>query len=289
MTERELHKLRRQDLLELLLTQSREAARMQAEYEKLKSAYEERESSYNRLKEKLNEKDQQIEKLIRRLNDKDALIKQLQSVAGETPARSAEVGLGVIEIPRAASKSEPQPRRSGGDRDLAQLLIKVYESSKEKLAQSEETIAQLRQQVAEQDKAKESLRSMLAQSHEMISRLWQQLAERNTTMDTLRFMLEQTQQTEIEKLQILSDSLRNDRAKMLALLEPKESDDVEPEDDLAWDEQLEPQDEELKPADEELEPQDEEFELTDEELEPQDEELEPADEELEPHDEADMV
>lgn len=257
MTERELHKLRRQDLLELLLTQSREAARMQAEYEKLKSAYEERESSYNRLKEKLNEKDQQIEKLIRRLNDKDALIRQLRGGEDETVVRPAVDSLGGNEIRRAAAFSGPRPRRSGGDRDLAQLLVKVYDNGKEKLAQAEETIAQLRQQVAEQDKAKESLRSMLAQSHEMISRLWQQLAERNTTMDSLRFMLEQTQQTEIRKLQILSDSLRNDRAQMLAMLQPKASDDGESENDLPLDGELEPQDEELELTDEELEPQDE--------------------------------
>ena len=100
MTEKELRRLRRQDLLQLLVEQSREAARLQAEsdgkseelaqldesYERLKEKLNEKDDQLERLKEKLNEKDSQLEKLKEKLNEKDALLEKLKGRLDEKDA-----------------------------------------------------------------------------------------------------------------------------------------------------------------------------------------------------------
>lgn len=68
---KELQKLRRMDLLELLLDQTRET-------ERLSSRVDELEDLTDRLKGKLDDKDAQIEHLKSRLNDKDTRIAQLE-------------------------------------------------------------------------------------------------------------------------------------------------------------------------------------------------------------------
>lgn len=78
MTDKDLRKLRRQDLLELLVEQSREAARLQSERDDKQTELSQILESYERLKKKLNEKDVQIEKLKGRLDEKDALLNKLK-------------------------------------------------------------------------------------------------------------------------------------------------------------------------------------------------------------------
>ena len=203
MTEKELHKLRRQDLLELLLSQSKEAARLQTELERLERESEERESSYVRLKEKLDEKDRQLEKLKKRLDEKDARIEQLQgegrqpfeSISGSAASDASDLQ----EIRRLLEENDRKTmtalaqfkRDPGSNRDLAELLVKQYESSKEKVAQSDETILVLRQQLAEKDAA----------------------------IDTLLRRLDQVQQVEINAMQNAWDDLRDDNARMLKMLQ----------------------------------------------------------------------
>ncbi len=79
MTEKELHKLRRQDLLQLLLLQSRESAQQQAVIEELKQDAAQLRESNERLKGKLDEKDSQIERLKGRLDQKDVQIRALRA------------------------------------------------------------------------------------------------------------------------------------------------------------------------------------------------------------------
>lgn len=92
MTEKDLRKLGRQDLLQMLVTQSREVARQRAALkeleislneadennDKLRNRLDEKDETIERLKERLNEKDAQIEKFKERLNEKDALIEKLK-------------------------------------------------------------------------------------------------------------------------------------------------------------------------------------------------------------------
>lgn len=79
MTEKELHRLRRQDLLQLLLSQGKEALELQAKLNNASSALIQTKADYDRLKEKLNEKDALIEKLKGRLDAKDARISELKA------------------------------------------------------------------------------------------------------------------------------------------------------------------------------------------------------------------
>lgn len=105
MTEKELRRLRRQDLLQLLVEQSREAARLQAEsdekseglaqlnesYERLKAKLDDKDAQLERLKEKLNEKDALLEKLKERLNEKDTLLEKLKGRLDEKDTRIGEL------------------------------------------------------------------------------------------------------------------------------------------------------------------------------------------------------
>lgn len=105
MTDKELRRLRRQDLLQLLVEQSKEAARLQTEsdekseelarlnesFERLKGKLDEKDTQLERLKEKLNEKDVLLEKLKEKLNEKDALLEKLKGRLDEKDASIGEL------------------------------------------------------------------------------------------------------------------------------------------------------------------------------------------------------
>ena len=79
MTEKELHKLKRQDLLQLLLSQSVEVRRQQDAIGRLEEESSQLRASLERLTAQLDERDAQLEKLKRRLDEKDAMILNLQA------------------------------------------------------------------------------------------------------------------------------------------------------------------------------------------------------------------
>ena len=78
MTAKELHKLSRQDLLQLLLAQSREVARQKESIDELKGLLKKERDLSSRLKEKLNEKDEDLARLVEKLNEKDENIGRLK-------------------------------------------------------------------------------------------------------------------------------------------------------------------------------------------------------------------
>lgn len=106
MTEKELHKLRRHDLLQLLLAQGREAARLQAQMEataaelnQLKETnsrfigrMDDKDAQIGKLKERLNEKDVQVERFKERLKEKDVQIDRLKSRLNQKDIRIEELG-----------------------------------------------------------------------------------------------------------------------------------------------------------------------------------------------------
>ncbi len=71
MTGRELRRLRRRELLRMLLVQCEESERLQEEADKIKKKFDDMSESYERLKKKLDVKDE-------RLNEKDARIAELE-------------------------------------------------------------------------------------------------------------------------------------------------------------------------------------------------------------------
>ena len=103
MTDKELQKLGRRDLLQLLLDQAQEAERLRQELSAANERMGEMEETFQRLRERLNDKDARIsemeetyERLRERLNEKDAQIEELsQSIQTEREDRVssfAEVG-----------------------------------------------------------------------------------------------------------------------------------------------------------------------------------------------------
>lgn len=146
LTEKELGKLKRPDLLALLVAQGREAAALQnrlAETEshltqavqldnRLKAKLDEKDAQIERLKERLNEKDEQIERLKARLDEKDRRIdllnRQVQElISGRFLELDGEVSLSDVAfkvdlVLRAAQKAanrclrptRPEPPLGGG-------------------------------------------------------------------------------------------------------------------------------------------------------------------------------
>ena len=78
MTDKDLHKLSREDLLKLMLTQSKEVTRQKAMVSELTETREQNTATIDRLKNKLDEKDETIERLKERLNENDALLEKLK-------------------------------------------------------------------------------------------------------------------------------------------------------------------------------------------------------------------
>ena len=87
MTEKELHKLRRHDLLQLLLAQGREAAQLQAQIDDMTAQLETAQETNSRFIGRLDDKDAQIEKLKGRLDQKDAEMAQRAAGIEETMER----------------------------------------------------------------------------------------------------------------------------------------------------------------------------------------------------------
>ena len=85
MTDKELRKLYRHDLLELLVEQSREASRLNAALQEREEELREALEGSGRLKDKLDGKDELIEKLKARLDEKDT------EMAGEAAANGEQL------------------------------------------------------------------------------------------------------------------------------------------------------------------------------------------------------
>ena len=107
MTEKELHRLGRKDLLQLLVTQGREALALQEELDASNAANADLEATLSRLKGKLDEKDELIDKLKGRLDQKDARIKELEEEMAEWKKSRR------IELEEAGSIAEASLRLNG--------------------------------------------------------------------------------------------------------------------------------------------------------------------------------
>lgn len=118
MTEKEMYKLRKHDLLKLLLTQGQEAVERQGQINILTASLAETEETVERLKEKLNEKDELIEKLKGRLDEKDARINRMReamkswradrNIELEEAGNIAEAALKLNKVFEAAQKAADQ-------------------------------------------------------------------------------------------------------------------------------------------------------------------------------------
>lgn len=116
MTSKELRRLSRRELLQMLLAQCEETERLEQELGELTEAHETMSESYERLKAKLNVKDE-------RLNAKDAQIAELRDVIEQMKASR------MIELEEAGNIAEAALRLNGvfeaAQRAAEQYLLNV--------------------------------------------------------------------------------------------------------------------------------------------------------------------
>lgn len=98
MTEKELARLKRPDLLALLVAQGRETGALQKRFEETELRLSQAVQLDNRLKAKLDEKDEQLERLKERLNEKDAQLERLKSRLDEKDRRIELLNAQVEEL-----------------------------------------------------------------------------------------------------------------------------------------------------------------------------------------------
>lgn len=107
MTEKELHKLRRQELLQLLLLQVKEAEELRQKQQETEGLLTNLEQDFERLKARLNSKDAQLHKLKGRLDKKDTQIRDLRAELEKQKISRR------IELEEAGSIAEAALRLSG--------------------------------------------------------------------------------------------------------------------------------------------------------------------------------
>lgn len=121
MADMELKKLKRRELLQMLLLQCEESERLQKELDEITAEHEAMSESYERLKVKLNVKDE-------RLNQKDARIAELTKEIEEMKESR------VIELAEAGSIAEAALRLNGifeaAQQAADQYLMNVRKLSK---------------------------------------------------------------------------------------------------------------------------------------------------------------
>lgn len=89
MTDKELHKLKRHELVQLLLMEAKEAQESKEIAEGLKEQAEQSAQQVERLKKKLDQKDEQLERLKIKLNEKDKQIEHLKERLNEKDEKIA--------------------------------------------------------------------------------------------------------------------------------------------------------------------------------------------------------
>lgn len=104
MTQKELHRLRRQDVLQLLLAQSEETEQLKKELEETKEALSVMEANYERLRKRLDHKDEQIHHLRDMLEEH----RKRRRIELEEAGSIAEAALRLNGIFEAAQKAADQ-------------------------------------------------------------------------------------------------------------------------------------------------------------------------------------
>ncbi len=124
MTDKELHKLRRQDLLQLLLMQSKEVSRLQSALEKQESVLAELRETGARLKDQLDEKTGLAGQLNELLEEKDAHILRLNL---RLEAKDAHIG----KLNQRLEEIEELVRRLDRRQEEAEKIIRSLDARRE--------------------------------------------------------------------------------------------------------------------------------------------------------------
>ena len=140
MTDKELHKLNRHKLLELLLSQSKDVNQQRTQIDELADSLSEAESMIGYLKAKLDDKDAQLDKLKGRLDTKDATITTLKnqiSTTGSTASAPASApAYGPQQVPAAQMSAETMRDDASVGEAPAQAEARASETSAASAGQS---------------------------------------------------------------------------------------------------------------------------------------------------------
>ena len=128
MAERELRRLKRRELLQMLLVQCQETERLQKESDEMKEQLETVMESYGRLKKKLDVKDE-------RLNQKDARIAELSR-----------------EIEELKQWKEAEFEGSGSITEAALRLSEVFEEAQKAAEQYLDNVRKIKERTGEKSK-----------------------------------------------------------------------------------------------------------------------------------------
>lgn len=186
MTEKELRKLNRHDLLELLVEQSREASRLGTSLKEREEELARALGSNGRLKEKLDEKDELIEKLKSRLDEKDA----------EMAVQAADTAVQLERLKEKLNEKDALVEKLKGRLDEKDVQLaeetavreEQLKRLKEKLNAKDGLIDKLREQMDRRDEKNERLETEIERLRsdrwkEMKeSGLWPELLERLKTL-----------------------------------------------------------------------------------------------------------
>lgn len=102
MTDKEFHKLKRQDVLRLLLAQVKEAEELRSKLAETEGRLIVAEGGYERLRKRLDTKDAQINKLKGRLDKKDDQIRNLKTALEKLRAEKLDAAAEPGSIAEAA-------------------------------------------------------------------------------------------------------------------------------------------------------------------------------------------
>ena len=232
MTEKELHKLSRENLLQLLLAQSREVNRQKEEYRQLTEAKEELDAGLERLKAKLDEKDETIERLRAKLDEKDALLDQLRAELDAQPMPA--------DLPAAADNEQVLALEKENDR--LQLLFAAQTEELDRLrrdaAKRETELDAQRQSAPEEpndewidldlvieefNEKNQALRELLDAKDAQIAALQGQLTDLPTFMTEIRDELRALRSGQTESDPGAQALLREENERLKAAVAEKEA------------------------------------------------------------------
>jgi hypothetical protein len=94
MTEKELHKLSRHDLLHLLLTEVKENGSLHGQLDEVRNELEQTRESNDRLKIRINDREEQVQRLKEKLDKKDRLLDKKDAYISELEGRLDSYGDG---------------------------------------------------------------------------------------------------------------------------------------------------------------------------------------------------
>ena len=149
MTEKELQKLKRHEVLGLLLLQVKEADELREQLTVTEDRLQTAEQTVERLKSRLNEKDEQLERLKERLNEKDVQINRLKARLDQKDEKIAQL---TAEIEGYWQDALDHSEREGSIAEAALRLSGIFEAAQKAVNAYTEAVRRRQEKGPEEEK-----------------------------------------------------------------------------------------------------------------------------------------